>query len=168
MHAPSQFHISVDPEIAILSILAVATNMTIALLLVFHPDGHDPQADRDRSHALTVSPAASSTMHPASAAPSPTTSITLSASPSTMKFPSESTPAFPSSRPRLRAVGCLLFHAAQPYRDHQPVSLFEICLLCRGRRPRFHRGCLARELTARLISWSSIDPASSRAVGARA
>lgn len=50
--SPSAPHITVDPELAVLNILDVAANMTIALLMIFHPAIDDPETHRDRGHYL--------------------------------------------------------------------------------------------------------------------
>ena len=52
MHTPTPPNITVDPELAIFNILDVTTDMTIALLMVFHPGVDDPESERDRGHYL--------------------------------------------------------------------------------------------------------------------
>jgi len=52
MHTPTQPHITVDPELAVLHILDVAADMATALLSIFHPALDDPETDRDRGHYL--------------------------------------------------------------------------------------------------------------------
>ena len=52
MHTPTQTDITVDPELAILHLLDVAADMTLALLMIFHPGVDDPEIDRDRGHFL--------------------------------------------------------------------------------------------------------------------
>jgi len=52
MLTPTQPHITVDPELAVLNILDVTLNMTIALLMIFHPAVDDPESRADRGHVL--------------------------------------------------------------------------------------------------------------------
>lgn len=52
MRSPTKQTISIDPELAILRVLDVATDMAIALLSVFHPpdDDDEPEATHSYSH----------------------------------------------------------------------------------------------------------------------
>ncbi len=52
MHGPTQPDITVDPEIAVLHILDVAADMTIALLMIFHPGLELTGLRRDRGNEL--------------------------------------------------------------------------------------------------------------------
>ncbi len=52
MHTPTPPNITVDPELAVFNILDVAADMTIALLMIFHPGVDHPESERDRDHYL--------------------------------------------------------------------------------------------------------------------
>ena len=52
MQTPTQPNITVDPELAVLNILDVAADMTIGLLMIFHPGVDDPDTRADRDHFL--------------------------------------------------------------------------------------------------------------------
>ncbi len=52
MRLPSQQDITVDPELAVLNVLDAATDMAIAVLMVFHRCGDDPEIQSCRSHRI--------------------------------------------------------------------------------------------------------------------
>jgi len=52
MRPPSLQQLSVDPELAVLRALDVAMDMAVAVLMLFHPSGDDPEAEHCQSHQV--------------------------------------------------------------------------------------------------------------------
>lgn len=55
MHTTSQTHIAAGPEVAVLKILDVAAEMSIALLMLFYPLSEHHDSHRDPAHYLANS-----------------------------------------------------------------------------------------------------------------
>lgn len=76
MRPLSEQDIAVDPELAVLNLLAAAVDIAIAVLSVLHPAADDPQVELCQSHR-GAHRIASATTPADSANPSPTTNTLL-------------------------------------------------------------------------------------------